>query len=126
MDVGTGHLSIVLVCLRRVWGQKAVVNQVLCNFVQVGPYLLEKRTKEKLIVSISADKAFLHGAGPSFDQLYQAGSGVSLKLMGTVSSRAYVMSSIIKSKFNNNVMCNFSFDSNGTVHWKVQQLQCVY
>ena len=77
-------------------------------------------------MSVTADKEFLHGAGPSFDQTYSANAGVPLKLEGTVYTRAYVMGQMLKNKFSNNMACTFSFTNNGPAQWKVQQLACIY
>lgn len=94
---------------------------------QLNSFYLEKRTTKKVTVVISADKQFLHGAGPSFDQSYSAPSaGVAMKLGGTIYTRAYVMGHMLKNKFSNNVACTFNFIAGGPTQWKVQQLACIY
>lgn len=110
--------------LSRVW---AYLSALPCIYVlQLSPFFLEKRTTKKVTVAVTADKEFLHGAGPSFDQTYSANAGVPLKLEGTVYTRAYVMGQMLKNKFSNNMACTFSFTNNGPAQWKVQQLACIY
>lgn len=94
---------------------------------QLKPIFLEKRSTKKVIVAITSDKQFLHGAGPSFDLSYSApGGGVSLKLEGTVFTRAFVMGQMLKNKFSINVACSFNFAAGTPTQWKVQQLACIY
>lgn len=95
--------------------------------IQLKPIFLEKRSTKKVIVAITSDKQFLHGAGPSFDLSYSApGGGVSLKLEGTVFTRAFVMGQMLKNKFSINVACSFNFAAGTPTQWKVQQLACIY
>lgn len=99
--------------------------------VQLNSFYLQRRSTKKVTVAITSEKQFLHGAGPSFDQSYSAApaagggdGGVTLKLEGTIFTRAYVMGQMLKNKFNNNVACTFKFASGGPTQWKVQQLAC--
>jgi len=95
--------------------------------VQLNPFFLQRSSTKKVTVAITADKQFLHGAGPSFDQSYSsepAGGGVTLKLEGTIFTRAYVMGQMLKNKFSNGVACTFKFAAGSPTQWKVQQLAC--
>jgi len=92
---------------------------------QLKAFYLPRSSTKKVSVAITADKQFLHGAGPSFDQSYNfAGGGVTLKLEGTVFTRAYVMGQMLKNKFSGRVACTFKFAAGGPTQWKVQQLAC--
>lgn len=93
---------------------------------QLTAFYLQRRTVKKVTVTITADKQFLHGAGPSFDRRYNsAPSGVTLKLEGVVLTRAYVMGQMLKNMFSNAVACTFNFVAGpGPTEWKVQQLIC--
>ena len=128
---------MLLVCLcvcacPKIWKLRSIVfeqplNSWLWALSQLKSFFLEKRTTKKVTVVITADKQFLHGAGPSFDQSYSAPSGgVSMKLEGTIFTRAYVMGHMLKNKFSNNVACTFNFVAGGPTLWKVQQLACIY
>lgn len=77
-------------------------------------------------MAITADKQFLHGAGPSFDLNYNtAPFGVTLKLEGAVLTRANVMGEMLRNRFSNAVACTFKFAADhGLTQWKVQQLTC--
>lgn len=94
--------------------------------VQLTAFYLQRRSVQKVTVAITADKQFLHGAGPSFDRRYNsAPSGVTLKLEGAVLTRAYVMGQMLKNIFSNAVACTFKFAAGpGPTEWKVQQLAC--
>lgn len=94
---------------------------------QLNSFYLEKGSTKRVIVAITVDKQFLHGAGPSFNERYSTpGGGVDMKLDGTVFTRAYVMGQMLKNKFSDNVACTFKFSVGGPTQWKVQQLACSY